>query len=540
MSQSKLKAKNATAAAPSSTKEIALEFARIAKLNESGKEDEAWRAANELYAKYPKEATPNFIIALILNENGQKADALPYAEAAVKHAPDNPRFLVFLGKLYVDLGMIEHAPAVLHKAFAIDKTIYQAPWALAVYYLKSGQGGRALPYFDLALQAVPAASRIDVHMDQAECLRALGRVAEAEDDFRRGLDNPKFKVHALTAIALLQKNDQASALAEQIRQELENPELGRKDRSALLLCLGRLHENGRDYDSAFLNFDKSRKLVKSKFDIEAFLKQVDDTVKVMKREVFERFAGYGHASGKPIFVVGMPRSGTTMTEQIIASHSQVEGVGELDRMARMEISFSSRNGAQEILDTMAKAGPEGWKNAPLQYLNLVNSLAPNARYTVDKMPHNFLSLGFIHLCFPNAKIIHCKRSPLDNFISAYQNNMTAAHGYSYDQLGYGEYYAAYLRLMEHWKSVLPTGIYESQYEVLTANPETEIRNMISFLGLPWEDACLKFNERESTVRTFSRLQVREPINTGSVARWRNYEKHLSPLISFFEKAGIPV
>ncbi len=540
MSQSKLKAKNATIAPPSSAKEIALEFVRIAKLTESGRGDEAWRAANDLYAKYPKDSTANFIIALILKESGQKADALPYAEVAVKHAPENPRYLVFLGKLYVDLGMIEHATAPLHKAYAIDKTIYQAPWALAVYYLKSGQGGRALPYFDLALQGVPTAAKMEVHMDRAECLQALGRVEEAEDDFKRGLESPNFRIHALTAIALLQKNNQTSVHAEQIRQELEKPELSKKDRSALLLCLGRLHENGRDYDNAFLNFDKSRRLLKSTFDADGFLAKIDDTIRVMKREVFEGFGQFGHASEKPIFIVGMPRSGTTMTEQIIASHSQVEGVGELDRMSRMALGFSSRNGAREILDTMVKAGPAGWKNAPLQYLSLANALAPDARRTVDKMPHNFLCLGFIRLCFPNAKIIHCKRNPLDNFVSAFQNSMSAAHGYSYDQLVYGEYYANYLRLMEHWKSVLPARIYESQYEVLTANPETEVRNMIAFLDLPWEDACLKFNERESTVRTFSRLQVRDPINTGSVARWRNYEKHLSPLISFFEKAGIPV
>lgn len=154
------------------------------------------------------------------------------------------------------------------------------------------------------------------------------------------------------------------------------------------------------------------------------------------------------------------------------------------------------------------------------------------------MPHNFRHLGFIHLCFPNAKIIHCKRHPLDNFISAFQNAMNPFHGYAYNQVNYGEYYISYLRLMDHWKKVLPGSIYESQYEALTANPEVEVRNMLNFLGLPWEEACLKFNERESTVNTFSRLQIRNSINTGSVARWRNYEKHLSPIIAVLEQAGV--
>lgn len=538
MSQSKIKARNSLASSPLSAKEIAAEFARIGQLTKEGKDGEAWRAANNLYAKYPNDATANFVIALILVENNQKADALQYAEAAVKFAPDNVRNLVFLGKLYVDLGMIEYAPSVLHKAFAIDNTVYQAPWALANFYLQSGQGGRALPYFDLALQAAPSASKIEIQVDRADCLRALGRVQEAENDYKSLFDIPRHRIHALTGAALLLKNDQTSDYAEKIRNALVEPDLTERDRSSLFLCLGRLYENGRDYDNAFLNFEKSRKILSSRFNAEEFIAQINDNLKALKRDVFEKFENFGHESDKPIFIVGMPRSGTTLTEQVIASHSQVEGVGELDRMSRMAASFSSRNGMQEVLDKMTEVGPVQWKNAPMQYLNLINALAPNARHTVDKMPHNFMSLGFIHLCFPNAKIIHCKRNPLDNFISAFQNRMSSFHGYSYDQVSYGEYYVRYLQLMEHWKSALPTSIYESRYESLTANPEAEIRNMLEFLGLPWEDACLKFNERESTVRTFSQLQVRAPINTGSVARWRKYEKHLGPIISVLQNAGV--
>lgn len=517
---------------------IEREFARIGEFNRSGKHDEAWVAANNLYGEYPNDPTANFVIALMLDENNQKADALQYAEAAVKFAPNNVRNLVFLGKLYVDLGMIEYAPVHLHKAFDLDKTAFQAPWALAKYYLESGQGSRALPYFELALKAAPAATKVEIRMNQADCLRAMGRVDEAEENYKELIDIEDYKVSALTGAALLRKYDQTSDYAKKIRHELEDASLTARDRSNLLMCLGRLHENGRDFENAFLYFEKAARELTSKFDMNDFISLIDDRIKVMKRGVFEKFAAFGHDSDKPIFIVGMPRSGTTLTEQIIASHSQAEGVGELDRMARIAFGFSSRNGMQEILDKMTEAGPVNWKNAPLQYLSLVNALAPNARHTVDKMPHNFLAVGFIHFCFPNAKIIHCKRNPLDNFISAYQNPMALQHGYCFDQVAYGEYYIEYLRLMDHWKSVLPDSIHESQYENLTANPEAEVRKMLEFLDLPWEDACLKFNERESTVQTFSRLQVRDPINTASVARWRKYEKHLAPILAVLQNAGI--
>ncbi|MDP1703064.1 MAG: sulfotransferase [Aestuariivirga sp.] len=539
MNQLKSKTHSPANAAASLAKEISLEFVRISKLSESGKDDEAWQAANALYAKHPNDGTANFIIALILAGNQQKSDALSYAEAAVKFAPDNAIYKVFLGKLYVELGMIEFAPDILHKAFAMDKTLYQAPLELAKYYYESGQGARALPYYDLALKSAPPASVSTIRLYRADCLRSLGRVSEAEADYNLAVGAPQHRVTGLIAIALLQKNDHTSDYAGQVRRELELPGLNNKERSVLLLCLGRMHENGRDYDNAFLNFDRSRKLSTSKFNLGNFVLQVDEASRVFTRDVFEKFRQFGHESEKPIFVIGMPRSGTTMTEQIIAAHSQAEGVGELARMGRLSSNFANRNGGmRQVLNKVTEVGPELWKDVPRQYLNLVNALAPDARRTVDKMPHNFLNLGFIHLCFPNARIIHCKRNPLDNFISAFQNPMNAFHSYSYDQVAYGKYYVDYLRLMDHWKAAMPGMIYESQYEELTANPEVEVRNILNFLGLPWEDACLKFNEREVTVKTFSRLQVRNPINTGSVARWRNYEKHLQPIMAVLEQAGV--
>jgi tetratricopeptide (TPR) repeat protein len=517
---------------------VANEFSRIGRLMVENKVDDAWAAANALYAEHPDNATANFTLALILDSNLQKADALEYAEAAVKFAPDNVRNLTFLGKLYVDLGMIEFAPKVLHKAFSLDASAYQAPWALATYYLHSGQGGRALPYFEMALKAAPAAARTEILSQRAECLRATARLDEAEADYDAVMAVPHLRVMALTQAALLRKNDQNSDYAEKIRRMLVEPGLSDRERSMLLQCLGRLFEIGRDYDQAFAHFEAAGKALNFIYDPSEFDQQVSDNIKVFTPDVFARFRSYGDDSEKPFFIVGMPRSGTTMTEQIIAAHSQAEGVGELDRMSRMAASFSSRSGMQEVLDTMSKAGPVEWKKAPQQYLNLIDALAPEVPHTVDKMPHNFMSLGFIHLCFPNARIVHARRNPLDNFISAFQNPMTLFHGYAFDQVAYGKYYVRYLELMDHWQKVVPTRLYESRYETLTANPEAEVRKLLGFLGLPWEEACLRFNERESTVRTFSQLQVRNPINTASVARWRRYEKHLAPIMGVLDAAGV--
>lgn len=540
MKQAGSNSRHLMGAVPSSAQSAAQEFASITNMLKMGRKAEAWAAATNFYQKHPGNASINFVIALILAESKQNEKALPFLERAVKIAPDNAEYLLALGKLYLELGMVERAPNVLHKAYSIDSTIYKAPFALANYHFLASQGKRALPYYDAALRTAPSDSRANIHMWRADCLSSLGMLAEAEADCRLAVGDPRYRVKALIAMALLQKNDQTSIHAEKIRKELEQQGLSDEVRSSLLLCLGRLYENGRDYDNAFLNFSNSRKLLSSQFDVNSFRLQVEEASRVLTRDVFEKFKAFGDESAKPIFIVGMPRSGTTMTEQIIAAHTQAEGVGELTRMSRLYRSCSQSRGMQQVLENMTELGPERWKDIPLQYMNLLNVLAPGANRTVDKMPHNFLYLGFIHLCFPNAKIVSCKRNPLDNFISAYQNPLDAFHRYSYDQLAYSEYYSIYLQLMDHWKSVFPECIYESQYEVLTQNPEAEVRKLLKFLGLPWEEGCLKFNETEQTIKTFSRTEVRNPINTGSIGRWRNYEKHLSPIIAAFNKAGIPV
>jgi tetratricopeptide (TPR) repeat protein len=519
-------------------KEIAEEFVRISKISDAGNKHEAWRAATVLHNKYPGEATPNFMLALMLNKDKENGKALAYAKEAVRLAPNNAIQKVFLGKLYVNTGLIEFATEILHSAYALDKTQYQAPLILGYYYAEAGQSDKALPYFERALKTSPPMVRYGILLAQATCLASLGRSDEAEAIFIELMDVPQLKSPALAQAAQLGKNDQHSGYAARIVKELEIPDLNILARSSLLLCLGRLHENGRDFDGAFENFEKSKSALRSQYQPSNFRNIIDDAVYVLTREVFEKYRSFGNPSDRPIFVVGMPRTGTTMTEQIIASHSQAEGVGELQRMMQMYEHISHPGGARQILRTMAEFGPEKWQDIPRQYLRLLDTLAPGARRTVDKMPHNFLYIGLIHLCFPSAKIINCRRNPLDSFISAFQNEMTRSHSYSYSQEAYAEHYIDYLHVMEHWKQSLPGSVFDLHYENITENPAEEVGNMLNFLGLPWEDACLKFHERGATVKTLSRAQVRDPINRRSVARWRNYEKHLGPIMMAFEKAGV--
>jgi hypothetical protein len=249
--------------------------------------------------------------------------------------------------------------------------------------------------------------------------------------------------------------------------------------------------------------------------------------------VFAERQGKGSASDLPVFVVGMPRSGTTLTEQIIASHGRAGGAGELGRIAMFarRLSYAPKRDLGKFKAALDGLGQKAVREMGSNYVDLLRFHAPKAERVVDKMPHNFQFLGFAALMCPQARVVHCSRNPVDTCWSCFQNPLNEAHGYSRTLTDLGLYYREYKRLMDHWKAVLPLQIYELNYQQLTADFENEARKLIDFIGLPWDDACLNFHEAGRTVRTFSRQQVRSPIYTSSVERWRRYENELQPLLA---------
>ena len=348
MKQPKYKIVNSIAAVPAQTQTISGELEQIRKLIDANKKLDAWNAAKALHGKHPDHPIANYGMALAIYNAGQKNAALPYAEAAIKKAPDNALYHLFLGKLYVDLELLEFAPAVLEKAAALDNTMFQAPWILAEYYFGLGLGERALGYYEAALAMVPKDATNRLKMDYAICIAALGRVDEAEALYSELFEDPSLRIRAFIGFAMLRKHDQQSEIAGKIRAQLAAPGITDYARSAMLLCLGRLYENGRKYDEAFQSFQESRKLAVSTHDIRQFRSQVDDKINTITPEVVSRFHGFGDPSAKPVFVVGMPRSGTTLTEQIIAAHSQAAGVGELRRIDRIARKLGEDKGMAEF------------------------------------------------------------------------------------------------------------------------------------------------------------------------------------------------
>jgi hypothetical protein len=227
----------------------------------------------------------------------------------------------------------------------------------------------------------------------------------------------------------------------------------------------------------------------------------------------------------------MPRSGTTLVEQILSSHSRVASAGELGRTGRRNLPFLEtydKPGGTETLRGNALRG-ELMARAN-EHLKLANLVAGRERpFVVDKMPTQFLAAGYIHLCLPRARFIHVLRHPADTFVSTFQNNFSTDYAFAFSQEAFAHFYSQREKLMKHWRSVFPTQILDVRYEKLVSEPEPEIRRMLAFLELDWEPECLRFHESKNNVRTFSRDQVRRSINTGSIGRWRNYQNQLQPL-----------
>jgi hypothetical protein len=253
---------------------------------------------------------------------------------------------------------------------------------------------------------------------------------------------------------------------------------------------------------------------------------------VFARHFLDSIAEAGFASELPVFIVGMPRSGTTLIEQIVASHPAVHGAGERKELGLFLNELGAGHGGErEFPDFVTDLEPGAFRELGERYVAALRPLAPDAERIVDKMPGNFVHVGLIAAALPDARVIHCLRDPLDTCLSCYEQYFQKAQPYCYDLEELGRFYRLYENLMEHWCAVLPGRILEVRYEDVVRDLEGEARRLIAFCGLDWSDACLAFHETERMVRTASANQVRQPLYATSVGRWRRFERELAPLIA---------
>lgn len=486
--------------------------------------------ARHLQNSYPRRADTNDAFGCVLAAMHDNAQAIGYCRRAVEIEPRNPIYLLNCGRILLEMSHITEAEPLLQRALSLDPKLYLAAWTLGSFYVRIGRGDRALGYYEKAMSSAPPAMCPAIRYEISNCLVSLGRAAEAESELRKNLMPGPLHAKSVAALADLGKHTVGTPEFSMVETELQRRDLTLDDRSSLLLHKGIMLENSGRFAEAFETFRTAKQILRIVPDIAAFRREVDTRIDVFTAETIRRLAdAYGHSSRRHVFIVGMPRSGTTLTEQIIEAHSQAGGAGELMVMQMLSKAMRSGGNLSDIEAVLEADGGENIRRGIQFYVSLMDYLAPGKNLIADKMPHNFTLIGEISILFPHAKIVHCIRNPADNFLSAFQNQMNQGHSYSYAADSYAEYYAEYLRLMRHWYKVLPGRIFTMEYEKLTANPSNVIAELLQYLGLEWEDGCLNFHQNKSTVLTFSRLQVRSAINTGSVGRWKNYERETEGL-----------
>jgi Sulfotransferase family len=311
--------------------------------------------------------------------------------------------------------------------------------------------------------------------------------------------------------------------------------LSKTDRMLLDFALGKAYADLKDHRRSFKHLlaGNTAKRARIAYDENGAMAQFDRIEAVFTRQLIAAKSGGGDASAMPIFILGMPRSGTTLVEQIVASHPMVHGAGELYTLSELVRDVHGPDGnALSYPEFVAALDAPALRRIGARYIAAVRAIAPEGERVTDKMPSNYYFAGLIHLALPSAKIIHTIRDPVDTCVSCFSKLFSEEQIHTYDLGELGRYHSRYQRLMAHWHRVLPAGrILDVRYEDVVADLEKEARRIIAHCGLPWDDRCLAFHKTDRPVRTASATQVRQPIYKSAVGRWRVYEQQLGPLLA---------
>ena len=304
--------------------------------------------------------------------------------------------------------------------------------------------------------------------------------------------------------------------------------ISHKSRIDLSFGLGKAYEDIKDYDLAFENYLNGNAIKRKQlnYSIEHDKILFNDLKNNFNKEIFKKFKNHSDSNDKIIFILGMPRSGTTLVEQILASHPKIYGAGELNNFNILVRKNLIYNNKLYITKNFSELNNSPFKKIGEEYLYTVNKFLNNKKLITDKTPINFLWIGVIKIVFPNAKIIHCIRNPKDNCFSIFKNYFAGTINFAYNLDEIVTYYNLYSDLMKFWRSIMPDSIYEIHYERLIDNQKEQTRNLLNFCELEWNDNCLLFYKNKRPIKTASSSQARKPIYKTSIESWKKFEKHL--------------
>lgn len=395
-----------------------------------------------------------------------------------------------------------------------------------------GKIAQAITLYEQAIAEDP--STAGFHLQLGHALKAEGNINEAVKAYQKAYQLKPNYGDAFWSLANTKTYRFSDNEIAQMQTQQASENLAIADKVQLYFATGKAFEDRKQYNQAFQAYQQGNDLqhAHNGFDIRKIEQQVDEQIKYCTADLFQNRGQLGLKAPDAIFIVGLPRAGSTLLEQILASHSQIDGTMELHNILGLAARLRGRNPANQVSQypkNLAEIKTEYFQRFGQQFIDETRVYREQAPFFIDKMPNNFLHIGLIRLILPNAKIIDARRAPMACCFSGFKQLFAEGQDFSYNLEDIGRYYQAYLKLMTHWQTVLPDFVLTVNHEDIVDDLEHQVRRMLDFCGLKFEQSCLDFHKTQRTIKTPSSEQVRQPIYKSATEQWKNFEQHLAPL-----------
>ncbi len=522
---------------PAEIAQLQRELDAAIKAHQAGRIDEAEAVYIKVLDRVPTQADALNLLGVIQSEKNRSERALDLLQRASRVRPKDGVILNNLGRAAVRARRFEQAIESLERAIALAPDVIESYGNLIQAHRQAGNIAEA-EYFANVLRSKRGGS-ILADFEQSRILSDLGRKQEARAMLEKLTTESPGYAPAWQSLARLSKVKLGDPIIDGVVKVIAETAEPSQTMRFLCYAAGKIFDDLGEYDRAFEYVLRAKRQDPFTFDVEKTRTQFGTIATVFNENFLNARRDWGTESERPIFIVGMPRSGTTLAEQILASHPDVYGGGELEYVGQTTAHLSDFSPSGKFPTVAVGLKPEIFASLGFRYLRKIGALNQTAARFVDKMPHNFISLGLLRIMFQNLRVVHCMRHPLDTILSCFQHDFAHTHDYNQTLDGLAAYYTCYRELMDHWMAVMPDAIHPLQYEKMIENQEDESRGLIASVRLPWDDKVMAFAANERRVSTPSSWQVRQPLYSSSSGRWRNYERHLTPLLGVIPERLFP-